>query len=134
MTARRPLLVMLAVAALACLLVGCGRDEPVTVGEGEIPGSVPDDFPVPAEAVVGSTLVDRVNHRTEFRLNMSEGSTPVIQFFTVNLVSAGYVVERSAGDDARWSIQFSRGTLRGTVLVEPAGSGAATALVSINRS
>lgn len=134
MIARRRLLLVLAVAAVACVLAGCGGDEPVTVGEGQIPGSVPDDFPIPNEAVVGSTLVDRASHRTEFSLNIPRDVTGVTQYYLVNLVSAGFVVERSTGDDARWSIKFSRDTLRGTVLIESAGPGAATAAVSINRS
>ena len=133
MTARRCLLLLLAVAALAGALAACS-DEPVTAGEGEIPGSVPDDFPFPAGAVVGETLVDRTSHRTEFRLSISEDSTRVVRFFTMGLVGNGYVVGGSAGDAARWTIEFSRGILRGTVLVEAAGPGAATALVSINRS
>ena len=133
MTVRRRLLLLLAVAALACVLGGCGG-EPVTVGEGEIPGSVPDDFPVPRGAAVGSTVVDRTSHRTEFRLSITQDFTRVVQFFTVNLVGAGYVVGDSAGDGALWSIEFSKDGLRGTVLIEPAGPGAATALVSINRS
>jgi hypothetical protein len=133
MTARRLLLLLLAVATLAGALAACS-DEPVTAGEGEIPGSVPDDFPFPAGAVVGETLVDRTSHRTEFRLSISEDSTRVVRFFTMGLVENGYVISSSAGDAARWTIEFGRGILRGTVLVEPAGPGAATALVSINRS
>jgi hypothetical protein len=131
--ARSRLLLLLAVAVLACVLAACS-DEPVTVDEGEIPGSVPDDFPVPAGAVIGTTVVDRTSHRTEFRLNIPEGSTRVVRFFTLSLVENGYVVDDSAGDGTRWTIEFSRGILRGTVLVEPAGPGAATVLVSINRS
>ena len=135
MTARRTLLVIVALGVLAVVVAGCGGDdEPVTFGEGEIPRSVPGDFPVPAGAVVGTTLVDRVNHRTEFRLNLGQDSTAVIQYYTVNLVSAGYVVDRSEGDLTLWSIEFSRDTLRGNILVQPAGAELTAVVVSINRS
>jgi hypothetical protein len=133
MTTRRRLLLPLAVAALACVLGACAR-EPVTTGEGELPAAVPDDFPVPDGAVIGATVVDRINHRTEFRLSIAEDSTRVARFFTVSLVGNGYVVGSSGGDATRWTIEFGRGILRGTVLIEQAGAGAATVLVSINRS
>jgi hypothetical protein len=134
-TTRRTLVPIVALWALAAVVAGCGDDAgSVTFGEGEIPGSVPGDFPVPAGAVVGSTLVDGVNHRTEFRFNVGQGSTAVIQFYTVSLVSAGYVVDRSEGDLTLWSIEFSRDTLRGSVLVQPAGAEVTGVVVSINRS
>lgn len=133
MTIRRRLLLLSAVALLAGLLVACS-EEPVSTGEGEIPGSVPDDFPVPPGAVVGTSVVDRTNHRTEFRLNTPEQLTRVVRFFTVSLVERGYVVDDLAGDGTRWTIEFSRDILRGTVLVEPGGAGETTVLVSINRS
>lgn len=133
MPARRRLLLVLVVAVVAGVLAGCS-DEPVTVGEGEIPGSVPDDFPIPGGAVVGATLVDRASHRTEFRLSVPDDPTRVVRFFTVGLVESGYVVDDSGGDATRWTIEFSRGILRGRVVVEQAGPGEASALVSINRS
>jgi hypothetical protein len=130
----RRLLLPMAAAALSLMLAGCGAAPAVTLGEGEIPDPVPGDFPVPDGAVVGSTRIDRANHRTEFTLSVPRAVRGVTQYYLVNLVSAGYVVVSSAADDASWNIVFSRGTLRGTVLIEPAGSGAAVAVVSINRS
>lgn len=132
-TLRRRLLLLSAVAVLAGLLAACS-DEPVTAGEGEIPGSVPDDFPVPPGVVVGTSVVDRTNHRTEFRLSTPEQLTRVVRFFTVSLVERGYVVNDLGGDATGWTIEFSRDILRGTVLVEPGEPGETTVVVSINRS
>lgn len=76
MRALRRLAPLAMLLALTFVVTACGDDAPsgttqaVTFGEGEIPDSVPDDFPVPEGAVVGTTLVDRVNNRTEFRLTM----------------------------------------------------------------
>jgi len=140
MIPHRALLVLAALGALTLTLAGCGdsaqSDDGASVvfGEGVIPASVPADFPVPEGAVVGTTLVDRMNHRTEFRLNLAEEATAVIQYYTVSLVSAGYVVDNSEGDITLWSIEFSRDTLRGSVLIQPAGNGLAAVVVSINRS
>ena len=38
----------------------------------------------------------------------------MVQYYTVNLVSSGFVVDSSAGDPlGTWRIEFSRGELRG---------------------
>ena len=133
MNTRRPLVALLALLAVVAVLVGCGSREGVITEEGEIPGSVPDDFPVPADATVGVSVVDQLAHQTEFALALTQGVEEVAQYYVVNLVSSGYVVESSAGDDTRWNISFSSGTLRGTVRIEVGGTGCSV-VVSINRS
>ena len=133
MTARRSLLVLLALAVLAVALVGCSSPERVAVAEGRIPGSLPDDFPIPSDATVGRSVVDRGSHRSEVEFGLSRGVDEAARFYLVNLVGSGYVVESAAGDDAGWSIRFSRDTLRGSVVIEAAGSGSAV-VVSLNRS
>lgn len=134
MTSRRLLVALLAAATLFALITGCGPGAPVTVGEGEIPAPVPNDFPVPDGAVVGATRIDRVGHRTEFTLTVPRTMSGATQYYLVNLVSAGYVVVGSGGDDTSWSISFSRDSLRGTLVIEPAGTGAVAVSVRINRS
>ena len=59
-------------------------------------------------------MVDRVNHRTEFAFTLAQEATAVVQYYTVSLVSAGFVVDSSEGDTVSWRIEFSRGELRGT--------------------
>jgi len=133
MNARRPLVALLALLAVVAVLVGCGSRERVITEEGEIPDSVPDDFPVPADATVGVSVVDQLAHQTEFALALTQGVEEAAQYYVVNLVSSGYVVESSAGDDTRWNISFSRGALRGTVRIEAGGAGCSV-VVKINRS
>jgi hypothetical protein len=135
MIPRRLALVVVVVLAASVVAAGCGDDdgEPITFGEGEIPRSFPDDFPVPPGAVIGSTLVDRVSHRSEFALGAPQDATATVQFFLVELVNEGYVVESSEGSAAQWFITFSKGDLTGEVSIRPGGS-ATQAVVSINRS
>lgn len=123
MTARPPLVVLLALLVVAGALGGCGSRERVITEEGEIPDSVPDDFPFPADATVGVSVVDREAHQTELALALPRGVEEAAQYYLVNLVSSGYVVERSAGDDTRWDIRFSRDGLRGTVRIEATETG-----------
>lgn len=135
-TSRRAIL-LAALCAVALSAAGCGGDagEPVVFGEGELPSQVPDDLPIPPGAVVGSTLVDRVNHRTEFALTLAQEAAAVVQYYTVNLVSAGFVVDSSAGDPlGTWRIEFSRGELRGNILIQPGGPGLTALVVGLNVS
>jgi hypothetical protein len=136
-TSRRNILVLV-ICALVLAAAGCGGDdagEPIVFGEGEIPASVPDDLPVPPGAVVGSTLVDRVNHRTEFALTLAQEADAVVQYYTVNLVSSGFVVDSSAGDPlGTWRIEFSRGELRGDLVIQPGGTGLTAVVVALNVS
>ena len=128
-------LVMLVVTA------ACGDDEPaqptdpVTFGEGEIPSSVPDDFPIPAGAEIGTTLVDRVNNRTEFRLTVRSDPTSAVQFFQVGLVNNGYLVESSDGNQVQWEIVFSKGQdLSGSILFTAPANDLVAAVVSMTSS
>jgi hypothetical protein len=112
---------VLAVALVAACGSGEGTAEPVVAGEGSMPETFPRDFPVPGEAVLGPTLIDRPNHRSEATLTVESDLVSTVQFFLVGLVNRGYVVERSVGDDAGWSIEFVRGELRGSVEIEMLG-------------
>ena len=50
----------------------------------------------------------------------------------MNLVSAGFVVDSSAGDIVSWRIEFSRGGLRGDMVIQPGGSGLSAVVASFN--
>lgn len=132
---QRPVIVV-AILLAAILVAACGGGdaEPITFGEGEIPGAFPDDFPTPPGVVIGSTLVDRVNHRSEFSMVTPTDMTAAIQFFLIELVNEGYVVESSEGASALWTIRFARGDLAGEVVLQPLGTAATQAVASINRS
>ncbi|MEX1207844.1 MAG: hypothetical protein WEE36_04440 [Acidimicrobiia bacterium] len=119
---------------LLTIAVACGDDgggEPI---EERIPRSVPDGFPVPADGVISDAAIDPQNHRTEFTITMGSDSLSLIQFFTIELVSQGYVIDRSAGvDDSTWEIEFSQGDLLGTILITD-GDGLSRAVVTMNVS
>ncbi|HUG74838.1 MAG TPA: hypothetical protein VMM81_04100 [Acidimicrobiia bacterium] len=130
----RPVRVARSLLLVAFLAVGCGggaEPEPVEIGSGSLPSSMPRDFPIPPNAVIGSTLIDRPNHRTEVTLTMQEEMVPVVQYFQVGLVNAGYVVTRSEGDRSRWTIEFSKGELLGTIDVNY-NTGVAVLFVEVN--
>lgn len=105
------LLIALAVVATAC---GDSSSEPtVSFGEGDIPAAFPSDLPLPTDAVVGSTLVDEINDRSEFEFRTRTGMTELVRLLTVALVNNGYVVESSEGSERRWGIEYRRGGVTG---------------------
>lgn len=123
----RPFLLRPVTAAVlaAALVAACGNGggpaESVVAGEGAMPETFPRDFPVPGDAVIVATLIDRPNHRSEANLIVESDMVSTVQFFLIGLVNRGYVVQRSEGDDAGWSIEFLRGELRGWVEIDMSG-------------
>ena len=82
------------------------------------------DSPIPAEAVVGSTMIDRINDVTEVSLTYPTTVVAVVDYFETNLVAVGYSVDESAGTDGDWTITFSHSDgPGGTIRVVTAGSG-----------
>jgi len=137
---------MVIARGLAVLLVGamvvsaCGDDEvtgtteAVVFGEGVIPESVPADFPRPGDSVVGTTLVDKINNRTEYGLSVTADATSTVQFFQVGLVNQGYIIDSSEGNSAEWLLDFSKGELQGSIFFTPQSDTVTTAVIRFNRS
>ena len=116
--------------ASACSLAG-GQGQEVEVTEGSIPSSFPRDFPIPGDATIGETMIDRVNHRSEATLSVESELVPVIQYFQLELVGAGYVVDTSDGDESQWRIEFFRDELRGSIDITVADQ-VAVVFISMN--
>lgn len=130
-----------AVIVTLMLVAGCGGDggattavgDQVVFGEGEPPPAFPGDFPIPVNAVIGTTLVDRINHRSEMALQIEGVLDAAVQNFTIGLVSQGYVITNSEGTDESWTIAFNRGELQGEVVFQAVG-GFTQAVASVNRT
>jgi hypothetical protein len=136
---RRVLTLAIATTMLVAF-AACGDDavptstEPITFSEGSIPDSVPDDFPIPDGAVIGTTMVDRVNNRTEFRITWRTDPTSAVQFFELGLVNRGYVVESSEGNQALWTLTFANGELTGQIVFSAPQNDLVAAVVSLATS
>lgn len=137
----RRLVAVVALLTLVVVVAACGDGEPagttqaVTFGEGVIPDSVPEDFPIPDGAEVGSTLVDKINDRTEFTLAIRSDPTSAVQFFQVGLVNQGYVVGSSEGNQTLWEITFSKGDdLTGSIIFTAPQNDLVAAVVSLSGS
>lgn len=124
----------MALIGLLTMVAGCGDDAGMGTIEGRLPPSVPSGFPVPADGVISDAVIDRDNHRTEFTVTVESDSLSVIQFFTIELVSQGYVIDGSARvDDSTWEVAFSQEELAGTIRIID-GDGLTRAVVTMNVS
>ena len=111
--------------AVALLLAGgliagaCSDDsgpEPTVVfGQGELPDSFPAEFPLPDGAVVGSTLVDGINVRTEVEFRLRGTVPDFVDLYMIALPNAGFEVDASVEEPTRWTIRFHDGDVSGSI-------------------
>jgi hypothetical protein len=142
MTHLRRLAPVAVLLAFVVFVAGCGdggeptgTTQAVTFGEGEIPASVPEDFPIPADAEIGSTLVDKINNKTEFSLTLRSDRESAIQFFQVGLVNQGYVVVSSDGNQTLWELSFRKGeALTGSITLSTPQLDLVAVVVSLSTS
>jgi hypothetical protein len=137
MTGSTTRLILAALFVVSLAVVACGDDapastEPIELGEGELPGTVPDDFPIPTGAVIGSTLVNHPASTTEVNLVVAADLTSVVSNLTVDIVNEGYVVGRSEEAGGRWIIEFSDGSLRGSMVLAASGRNTQATLTIID--
>ncbi len=127
---RRSALLALIFVALA----SCGDSTAPTVifGEGTIPPAIPDDFPVPDAAVIGATLIDTINTKSEFEFRTTAGLEALVQSLSLGLVDAGFVVDNSSGNAVQWSISFRRGSLEGSIELRFVEAAVSQGVVRVN--
>jgi hypothetical protein len=105
----------------------------VLFGSGELPETIPDEFPIPQGSAVGSTMVVTKTGFTEVILRISAELGISAEFFNQGLAQAGFTVAASAADAAGgWMIEFSDASSKGTIeLTEPV-EGISQAVVRYN--
>jgi hypothetical protein len=124
-------------ALLVVSLTACSGDAStptgsVEFGEGEIPETVPDDFPIPPEAVIGATLVDPARDYTEVILRVRAELGEVALYYEQNLGAKGWEVTRSEPAGERWEIEFTRSDdPDGSVELSVGATGVTQAVVTI---
>ena len=116
---------ILIVVAIAVIGAGCNdtnettttsgpSGDDVVFGQGVMPETIPESFPLPAGSSVGSTMVIK-DGLTEVvvRVNAAQGITA--EFFNQGLAQAGFTVDRSEVSDSDWIIEFSDDAAKGTL-------------------
>ncbi len=121
-------------ALLFVALASCGDSTAPTFifGEGTIPPAIPDDFPVPDDAVIGATLIDTINTKSEFEFRTATGLEALVQSLSLGLVDAGFVVDNSSGNTVQWTISFRRGSLEGSIELRSLENAVSQGVVRVN--
>ncbi len=114
---------LIVVLAFSLLVAACSDDAPtgVVFGEGEIPETMPDGFPIPEVAKVGNTLTDYDGGKTEVLVIVPAAMDAVVAYYETNLPNAGYTIEASDGNLAEWDISFSDDDVDGMVILRFGG-------------
>lgn len=102
----------------------------IVFGSGSMPDTMPAEFPIPAEAVIGSTLIDRDRGRTEMIVRVSSELEALTAFYDTNLPGRGFAVDSSGEIGAGWTIAFSGADGTGTVEITALGQGVSQAVVT----
>jgi hypothetical protein len=105
------------VAAIAVLGAACSSSAEETTtttipaeipdlefGKGEVPFTVPAGFPIPETAVIGTTMIDGDNGRTEMIINFPSPMADVVSYYETNLPATGFEITDSDGIATRWEI------------------------------
>ncbi|MEN8112880.1 MAG: hypothetical protein ABFS21_00715 [Actinomycetota bacterium] len=132
------------VLVAALLAVGCdgsstestvdataGNGSGVEFGKGSVPETVPDSFPIPEQAVVGTTLIDTNRGVTEMVLTLPAALPAAVEYYDENLPARGYEISSSDGTETKWSIEFAGEGLTGIITVNSEGSGLSSATVRL---
>ncbi len=118
---------VLAVVAAALVISACSADDDaattsvvpdddVVFGSGSLPDTLPSDFPVPDEAVIGSTLVVRSTGTTEVIMRVPVELAVAVTYFEQNLPARDFTILTSeANSDAAWAMEIERDDLSGTI-------------------
>ncbi len=135
--------VIVPVVLLALAAAGCSGDDAtptttvaqddVVFGQGSVPETVPDDFPVPAQAVIGSTLILRSAGKTEMIVRLPAAVAAAVAYYEDNLAARGYTVSESAGNENDWQMVFARDGLSGTIDFSLAGVDLTQAVVVLEQ-
>jgi hypothetical protein len=141
-------LLLSAVLALAVVAGGCGDSsgtttaavdasgdsaaDDVAFGSGELPETIPADFPLPPGSAIGSTMVITSSGFTEAIVRVGAELEAVVGFFDQELGSAGFEIEDSSSDGSGWLIRFDRDGATGTVEVTEPQPGLSQVIVRYN--
>ncbi len=145
----------LAVAAMTVAIAACSGNSPVVTevlpsttattaapttidanatvifGSGSVPETLPADFPIPAESVIGGTMIDYNRNLTELILRVPAGLEALVGFFDTNLPTRGYEIVSSAGTATNWEVEFSNDAVTGTIAISLAAQDIAQAVVQV---
>ena len=106
--------------AVSMLATACTGAADSIVGN-PLPTGMPQDFPIPEGAVISEPVRLQNPAATQIAVALPLRRIEAVRFFNVELVNAGYVVDRSRETETGWEVLFSKDDLSGSIVI--AGSG-----------
>ena len=106
-------------------------NESVVFGSGSIPETMPQEFPFPEQAVIGSTLIDRNRNVTEVIFRVPAGVGALAAFYESNLPNRNFTIDSSAGGDTKWDFTFSGNAVTGTIVINLGSQDVSEAVVRV---
>jgi len=103
-------------------------------GSGSVPFTVPVEFPLPDSAVVGTTMIDGVNGRSEMNVNFPAAVAEVVTYYETNLPALGFEVTDSKGTESDWDITYTKDGVTGTIHLAFGGSSVTTGTLSFEHT
>jgi len=133
------------VVAIAVLGAACTGDAPDTTtippeipdlefGSGAVPFTVPGDFPFPDSAVIGTTMIDGVNGRSEMNVNFPAAIAEIVMYYETTLPALGFVITDSMGAENEWDIGHARDGVAGTIHLTFGGAGLSSGTFAFDHS
>ncbi len=101
-------------------------------GRGVMPVSVPAAWPMPEQAVIGSTMIDGVNGRTEVVVTYPAAVLETVAYYTTNLPIVGFEIISSDGSDGEWTIEFAGEGVTGSAFFKIAGASVTAGTLTFN--
>ena len=119
-------LVAIAFAGAACsdttettTTTGAPSADDIVFGQGVMPDTVPESFPLPQGSAIGSTMVIK-DGLTEVVIRVSAEIGLTAEYFGQGLEQAGFTVGLSEQSSDGWVIEFARESTKGTLdITEP---------------
>lgn len=100
-------------------------------GSGEIPDTVPDDFPIPNGGIIDATIVNTVTGFTEVGITVPASVDVAALFFEQNLQARGYEYGGTQTAEAQWTLTFAKDGLAGSIDIVQVNAGVSRATVTI---
>lgn len=136
------------VIAIALVLAACGGDSTDTTvsaadelppadslpelefGNGELPITVPSNWPMPEQHKVAGTMIDGTRTLTEVVYTAGGEVLSVVASYERALPEAGYEYDTVKDGDTKYTIAFSGNGIEGELLLQAAGSNVTAATLT----
>jgi hypothetical protein len=128
-------IIVAVVMAIAVLAAACGGSDSsgglppadslpdLEFGRGEMPITVPDNWPMPSQYSIGATMIDGTRTLTEVSYTASGNVEPMIVFYESALPDADYDIETTIVSETESDIAFEGNGIDGNLILKQIAPG-----------